>query len=212
MTWTGSASSRPWSQVNPRHSCWAAPAAVAVSAGRRRSAVHPLGAGTAAPSGGGARPGRTALGRRPTTRSPSQCPGTARSAAAGGRWLIWRVSRSWPRPWASRMAVESASPDRWVGSAGVAAQRTWALDQQRQRDGLVPPPHHRIGRSASGHQPPSCSGDQPRANLASTTARSPGSRTSLAAGPLGPPKRPSVGSLGPVATTAAGSSQLPRHR
>jgi hypothetical protein len=33
----------------------------------------------------------------PKIRSPSQCPGTARSLASAGRWEMWMVPRS--RPW-----------------------------------------------------------------------------------------------------------------
>jgi len=46
----------------------------------------------------------TADGRRPITRSPSQCPGTARSSTSAGRSLMPTVSRSCPRPCGSRAA------------------------------------------------------------------------------------------------------------
>ena len=38
------------------------------------------------------------LPARPSIRSPSQCPGTARSAAPAGRWLMFTISFRCPRP------------------------------------------------------------------------------------------------------------------
>jgi hypothetical protein len=50
----------------------------------------------------------------PTMRSPSQCPGTARSVAAAGRWLISSsgVTKCVPRPRLRARGTRSARPVR----------------------------------------------------------------------------------------------------
>ena len=65
---------------------------------------------TAGHSGCGAHQGPDGARPPANTRSPSQCPGTARSATSAGRWLICRVSRSWPRPGAAAWLADRASP------------------------------------------------------------------------------------------------------
>jgi hypothetical protein len=56
----------------------------------------------------------TAEGRLPITRSPSQCPSSARSVTTAGRSRIETMFRSRPRPWESLTfrACRTDRPDR----------------------------------------------------------------------------------------------------
>jgi hypothetical protein len=65
----------------------------------------------------------------------------AELAAALGQALGSRVAHRPPRP---QTALQ------------LTTQRPPALDEQRQLDGLVGHPHHRIGRVASGSHPAIC--------------------------------------------------------
>lgn len=67
------------------------------------------------------------------TRSPSQCPGTARSAASASRWVIRTLSGIASRPGGHRPPLIPAHPSRATGaqapvqthsglSAGLAVQ------------------------------------------------------------------------------------------
>ena len=92
------------------------------------------------------------------------------------------------------------------GSGGTATDR-----------GLMRHPHHRLLRTSQGSHPAICSGDQPRASLASTTNHHhPQPRLGHQLGrlgPLGPTEGGGVGGLGPIAAAATVSGQLPRpHR
>jgi putative transposase len=64
----------------------------------------------------------------PTIRSPSQCPGTARSAASAGRWLIRisGVTNFLPRPRVRARGTRSARPvRRHAVSSRRSAPRPW---------------------------------------------------------------------------------------
>src|SRR6266581_907924 len=77
----------------------------------------------------------------PRMRSPSQWPGTARSSASGGRWLIMisgLTRRAVPRPWYSERAAGAQAGGQ------LAAQRPAALDIRRLVDRLVGDPHRPI--------------------------------------------------------------------
>ena len=70
----------------------------------------------------------TAEGRLPSTRSPSQCPGTLRPSASAGRWWIEMVLRSWPLPWGKRL------PRGWRIACDVVRSRT---PEEEGRPGLT---------------------------------------------------------------------------
>ena len=103
----------------------------------------PAGA-TAARSGWSARPGsRPPSGRScPMIRSPSQCPGTARSSTSAGRSEIMTMSGICPR----RCGLPGAGgrPAHCAGSGPAPAQLAPALDVEGLVDRLVAHPHHRI--------------------------------------------------------------------
>ncbi len=69
----------------------------------------------------------TALDLLPDSRSPSQCPGTARPLASAGSPEMWTVPRSWPWPFIT------GSPQRPAPGPG-AAQIAGQLLAQRPLD------------------------------------------------------------------------------
>jgi hypothetical protein len=89
-------------------------------------------------------------------RSPSQWPGTARSATSAGRSEIITMSRcrgsglGRPRPWC-RPSL-GASPDR-SASTQLFAERAAALHEQRLIGGLVRHVHLRVVRILLSHTP-----------------------------------------------------------
>src|SRR5215217_1914502 len=96
----------------------------------------------------------------PKMRSPSQWPGTARSAASAGRWLI-RISgarQDLPRPAAARPRHPQRPPGAQAGGQ-LAAQRPAALHVQRLVDGFVTDAHGLI----VGEVEPQAAGDLFRA-------------------------------------------------
>src|SRR3954468_5752113 len=90
----------------------------------------------------------------PTLRSPSQWPGTARSSASAGRWLIRILGamQALPRPRLRARGTRNARP---VRRQAVSSRRSApaALHVQRLVDGLVTDPHGLIVREVDP-QPP----------------------------------------------------------
>ena len=109
-------------------------------------------------------PGHRPVGR--LRRSLTDVEGVTQLAAALGEALGSQIAH---RPTRAQAALQ------------LPAQRTSALEEQRQIDRLVRHPQHRILRIASDSHPAICCGDHHSESLASTTARSRGSVTSLAA-------------------------------
>ena len=71
-----------------------------------------------------------AVCRLPIRRSPSQCPGTARSSTSSERSEIITMSRIWPlvdtgRPWGA-----SCGPSGTQTTPQLRTQRTFSLDEQ----------------------------------------------------------------------------------
>src|SRR3954454_539327 len=96
----------------------------------------------------------------PTMRSPSQWPGTARSAASAGRWLI-RISgarQDLPRPRLRARGTRNARPVRRQAGQ-LAAQCPTALHVQRLVDGFGTDAHGLI----IGEVKPQAAGDLFRA-------------------------------------------------
>ena len=96
----------------------------------------------------------------PTMRSPSQWPGTARSSASAGRWLI-RISGAMPdlpRPRLRARGTRERPPGAQAGGQ-LAAQRPAALHVQRLVDGFVADAHGLI----LGEVKPQAAGDLFRA-------------------------------------------------
>ena len=92
-------------------------------------------------------------------RSPSQCPGTARSSASAGRSLIrtWSVTKLFPR------LARAPVPQRPTGSqvcGQLAPQRATALHIQRLVDRLVRDAHRHIIREVQAQPIGICSGLQ----------------------------------------------------
>ena len=90
----------------------------------------------------------------PRMRSPSQCPGTARSSASAGRSLIMTSGATMrlappaaPRPW------HAQRPPGAQAGRQLAPQRAAALHVERLVDGLVADPHRLIARKVEP-QPP----------------------------------------------------------
>ena len=81
----------------------------------------------------------------PMIRSPSQCPGTARSAASAGRSLIITsgVTNFLPRPRVRARGTRSARPVR-RHAVSSRSQRATALHVERLIDRLVADPHRLI--------------------------------------------------------------------
>ena len=124
--------SAPWSQVNDRRSCSGRVVIVRVMASRTAPAPCPASAGpflTRAPGPWPSMGGRcSSIVNRvvrstrvpmaelwtPRIRSPSQCPGTARSSASAGRLLIITsgLMKALPRPRARARGTRSARPVR----------------------------------------------------------------------------------------------------
>ena len=154
--------SAPWSQVSDRRSCSGSVAIVEVIASRTASAPCPARAGLFLTR---SRPCSAWRGRwsnivnrvvrstnvpiaelpSPMMRSPSQCPGTARSSTSGGRFLI-RISgptNALPRPRRRALGTRSACP---VRRQAVSSRRSGPppLDIQRLVDSLVRDPHRDV--------------------------------------------------------------------
>ena len=153
--------SAPWSQVSDRRSCSGSVAIVEVIASRTASAPCPARAGLFLTR---SRPCSAWRGRwsnivnrvvrstnvpiaelpSPMMRSPSQCPGTARSSTSGGRFLI-RISgptNALPRPRRRALGTRSACP---VRRQAVSSRRSAPpLDVQGLVDSLVRDPHRDV--------------------------------------------------------------------
>ena len=144
-SWACWAISAPWSQVSDRRSCPGSVVIVAAIASRTASAPCPASAGPFLargppwPSMGGrcssmvnrvVRSTRVPIAElfSPMIRSPSQCPGTARSAASAGRSLIMisAVMNFLPRPRVRARGTRSARPvRRHATSSRLSAPRPW---------------------------------------------------------------------------------------
>src|SRR3954463_15010414 len=101
----------------------------------------------------------------PMIRSPSQCPGTARSSASAGRWLIITsgVMNFLPRP----RVLARGNPQGTTGAQAhgkLASERAAALHVKRLVDRLVADPHGLILRKVD---------PQPVADLLRTPRRGP---------------------------------------
>ena len=74
----------------------------------------------------------------PRIRSPSQWPGTARSSASAGRWviMIWGLTNLLPRCWVRALGTRSARPVRRT-SHEFAFERSSTLHVERLVDGFV---------------------------------------------------------------------------
>ena len=91
---------------------------------------------------------------RPKSRSPSQCPGTARSAASAGRWEMFSVFGRSPRPSGSRAPAGRRVARLRAQVAGqLVPQVAAGLHEQRPVDRLVRHVHHCPGREPPP-QPP----------------------------------------------------------
>src|SRR3979411_1178447 len=79
---------------------------------------------------------------RPRMRSPSQCPGTARSATSAGRWLIMISddTKFLPRRRVRALGIRSTRPVRRQGRQ-VATQRASTLHEQGLVDSLMADAH-----------------------------------------------------------------------
>ena len=134
----------------------AASGSCAASAGRRARACSRRAARRASRSRWCARPAWRSRWRCAcrSCRSPSQWPGTARSSASAGRWLMLTMSRTmrflrWP---AWRPGWRSARPVR-KQRGQLATQRAPGLHVQRLIDRLRRHPHLRVIRELAP-QPP----------------------------------------------------------
>ena len=59
----------------------------------------------------------------PMSRSPSQCPGIAQSAASAGRWEMLIIPRICPRTLRGPQRVGEGSTGRWVASGMIPSAR-----------------------------------------------------------------------------------------
>ena len=89
---------------------------------------------------------RRLAGPRPTIRSPSQCPGTARSSASAGRSLMITMPGDLPAPLAVLAPRPAQRPPGPQARRQLPAQRPAALHVERLVDRLVRHPHLRIVR------------------------------------------------------------------
>ena len=118
----GPAISLPWSQVSDRRSCRGQPAHRRGHRRRHRGRVVAVRQVQQQHEPGG--PLHQRADRRlarPMIRSPSQCPGTARSAASAGRSLIITMPGIWPAPLARPYAAACAAPARSAGTPPAPA-------------------------------------------------------------------------------------------
>ena len=196
-----SAISLPWSQVSDRISC---AGSVVIAAARASATARrcPSGSPTSIRSGWGARPAwRPGSSRVPKTRSPSQCPGTARSAASAGRSVMFRMFGRRP----ARRAAERPSGGAWparcagAGSAPCAGRRGPARTATGRSSRATPASCPGRGTRRRSH-PAICCGDQRSTSLSSTIARNPGRRASF------------VGFGRPPAPTPPGPARAARYR
>ena len=96
---------------------------------------------------------------RPRMRSPSQWPGTARSAASAGRRLIMISGemKVLPRPRVRALGVRSTRP---VRSACSSRRNAADFDELRVTDGSVADAHGLTAGSLTGERPAICSARQ----------------------------------------------------
>ena len=138
----------PWSQVSDRRSCAGSPPIASVIAAATAAGVVPVRQVQQQHEPGGPlhqRADRRAC-RLPMIRSPSQWPGTARSATSAGRSLIITMPAIFPRrsPAAPpRLAQRPPGPQT---RRQLPAQRPPALHVHRLVDRLVRHPHLRPAR------------------------------------------------------------------
>ena len=134
VAWRAEPSPAPWSQVSDRRSCSGSVVIVAAIASRTASAPWPASAGPFLTRGAVSSPSmrgrcssivnRVVRSTRvpiadlssPMIRSPSQCPGTARSATSAGRALIITSSVMNPCRAPSRGPAGPAGPARYAGT------------------------------------------------------------------------------------------------
>jgi hypothetical protein len=86
-------------------------------------------------------------------RSPSQCPGTARSSASAGRWLIMISDDTKPLPLAYAGPRRSQCPSGPQACGQVSPQCASALNEERLINGFVADPHVLVIREVY-HQTP----------------------------------------------------------
>src|SRR3954449_2552453 len=162
-SWACWASSAFWSQVSDRRSCSGRVVIVVAIALRTASAPCPASAGPflarcpwPCPSNRGrcssivnrvVRSTRVPIAELPSPRirSPSQWPGTARSATSDGRALIMTsgVTNFLPRPRVRAAGTRSARPVRRQATS-FALERATSLHVKGLVDGLVRDPHRLI--------------------------------------------------------------------
>jgi hypothetical protein len=99
----------------------------------------------------------TAEGRLPSTRSPSQGPGTDRPLTSVGRWLIETVLVSWPLPWQALAGRVANRPTSAQATPQLTTQDPTAPEVQAQVDGLMRDPHGWVIGEATRSQPATCS-------------------------------------------------------
>ena len=113
---------------------------------------------------------------RPRMRSPSQCPGTARSAASAGRWLIMISGETKPLPRLRTRAlgIRNTRPVRKQAvSSRRSAPRPWT--NKRLIDGFVADAHRLVVREVDRQAPGNllrapCPGPSPILSLAMPAA------------------------------------------
>src|SRR3546814_854906 len=86
-------------------------------------------------------------------RPPSQCPGTVRSAASAGRWLIMISGETSPCRACGRAPCSQAGRE-------FTAHCALTLDEEGLRDGFVTDAHRLVVREVDGKRRAICSGLQ----------------------------------------------------
>ena len=154
-----------------------------------------------------------ALDLVPSIRSPSQCPGTARSLASAGRSLMWTM------PAQLALAVRHRQPARPAPGPAAAqvagqllAQRPAGLHEQRQVDRLVRHPHLRVVGIARRQPTRDLLRRPAQLQLALHHLRSRGHRPASPASDDAPPQRPPVSGDSPIPASPAVGRHLPTHR
>lgn len=96
----------------------------------------------------------------PRMRSPSQCPGTARSVASAGRWLIIISGeiKVLPRPRVRARGTRNTRPSGAKARCQLAAKRSSSLDEQGLIVSCVADTHRPIVRESIGKRRAICSG------------------------------------------------------
>src|SRR5829696_2873060 len=132
---------------------------------------------------------------RPRMRSPSQCPGTARSATSTGRWLIMISEDPKFLPLRRVRALRhSEHPAGAQTGCQFATERASTLDEQRLVDSLVADAHRGVVRKVDRQ-------------AASDLLRAPGTRPSAILPPSMPSPFPTYGRA--MNMNAARSFDLP---